>query len=124
MRIFIIAFLLLSQFPMQASAADTDYDKERAQHLFSMFRCVVCEGQSLAESDAAIAIDMRNFIVSQMKSGNTDEQIITTLVGSYGETILMAPPVKGEHIFIWFLPALLLIGGAFFLFRAVRFKSV
>lgn len=123
MRSIIIVLLLVCQLPMQLIASDALYDKDRAQQLYGMFRCVVCDGQSLMESDAAIAIDMRNFIVSQIKAGETDEQIISTLVASYGETILMAPPVTGEHIIIWLLPIFLLIGGGILLFRSLGLKG-
>ena len=115
MRFFVVVIFCLSVLPTSLLA-----NSDRAQQLFSNLRCVVCDGQSLAESDAAIAIDMRNFIVAQMDAGKTDEEIVATLVKSYGETILMAPPVEGEHVIIWFLPFILLLGGAVFLFSSIR----
>jgi cytochrome c-type biogenesis protein CcmH len=63
---------------------------------------------------------MRAFIVSEMREGKSDEEITATLVKSYGEQILMAPPVEGTHIIIWLLPFILLLCGGFFVFRAGR----
>jgi len=115
MKLSCLAILLLF-----SHGALADENVAREQMLYSMFRCVVCEGQSLSESDAAIAIDMRNFIDKQVQAGKSDEEIVETLVASYGQTILMEPPVEGEHIAIWLLPLILLSAGGFLLFRCLR----
>ena len=78
--------------------------------------CPVCEGQSVAESNAQLARDMRAVIKTKLLEGNTKEEIMDYFVSSYGETILASPPPKGFSVILWLLPVLsVLIGGAIIL---------
>ena len=84
----------------------------RAKALQKELRCLVCQGQSIDESNAPLATDLRRLIRQQIESGESDEQIKDFLVARYGVFVLMQPPVRTDTYFLWFVPAfLLLIGG-------------
>ena len=68
--------------------------------------CPVCSGQSVSESNAQLAIDMRTTIRKQLEEGKTKDEILQYFVARYGETILSSPPAKGFNILIWLLPTL------------------
>jgi cytochrome c-type biogenesis protein CcmH len=85
----------------------------RAKALQRELRCVVCQGQSIDESNAPLAADMRRLIREQIQDGKSDEQVKDFLVTRYGIFVLMNPPVSSDTYFLWFGPlALLLFGGA------------
>lgn len=85
----------------------------RAVALQKELRCVVCQGQSLDESDAPLASDLRHLIRVRIMSGDSDEQVEQYLVARYGDFILMKPPLEPLTYALWFGPlGILLIGGA------------
>jgi len=84
----------------------------RAKALQRELRCVVCQGQSIDESNAPLAADMRRLIREQMVEGKSDEQIRDFFVTRYGTFVLMNPPVSGDTYFLWFGPVLLVLLGA------------
>ncbi len=92
-------------------------DEARFHALTKEFRCVVCGGQSLAESDAQLARNMRGLIQEQIDSGASDEQIKQYLTSRYGDSILMEPPAEGSNLLIWLAPLLLLAGGGVAVWR-------
>lgn len=87
-------------------------DEEQAQALFREIRCVVCTGESIAESQAKIAADMRRDISERLEGGETPAQIKEYLVSRYGDVILMKPPVKPATWLLWGGPLLILACGA------------
>jgi cytochrome c-type biogenesis protein CcmH len=85
----------------------------RAVALQRQLRCVVCQGQSLDESDAPLAADLRRLIRRMMEKGWSDAQIENYLVARYGDFVLMKPPLEPETYLLWFGPLIVvLIGGA------------
>jgi cytochrome c-type biogenesis protein CcmH len=84
----------------------------RAKSLQKELRCLVCQGQSIDESNAPLAADLRRLIRQQMQQGWSDDQIKDFLVARYGAFVLMKPPVRQDTFFLWFGPALLVLGGA------------
>jgi cytochrome c-type biogenesis protein CcmH len=91
-----------------------------AQRLFYEFRCVVCQGQSLAESDAPLAQDIRREIRRRVQAGQPDAQIRDFLVARFGDFILMRPPLMPRTLLLWAGPFLLLITGAGVVWRIFR----
>ncbi|MBI1328299.1 MAG: cytochrome c-type biogenesis protein CcmH [Alphaproteobacteria bacterium] len=85
----------------------------RAVALQKQFRCLVCRGESLDDSGASLAADLRRLIRARIKAGESDQQIETYLVDRYGDFILMKPPLKSGTVALWFGPfVILLVGGA------------
>lgn len=83
----------------------------RVMHLASVLRCLVCQNQTLADSNAELAVDLRNQLRAQVKAGRSDEQIIDYLVTRYGDFVLYRPPMKATTVLLWVGPFLLLVGG-------------
>jgi cytochrome c-type biogenesis protein CcmH len=91
----------------------TDPAKEaRAVALQRQLRCLVCQGESLDESNAPLAADLRGVIRERIAAGDSDQQVKQYLVDRYGDFILMKPPLKDDTYLLWFAPlGLLVIGG-------------
>ena len=87
-------------------------EAERFHDLAVELRCVKCQNQSLADSDAAIAHDLRNEVLSMIRRGMSDAEIKEHLVARYGEFVLYRPAVRADTWLLWFGPAVLLLGGA------------
>jgi cytochrome c-type biogenesis protein CcmH len=94
--------------------------EERLRLLSEELRCLVCQNESLASSRAELAVDLRREIVAQMRAGKTDHEISDYLVARYGEFILYRPRWSAKTAVLWLGPALLLAGGAFWLWRQLR----
>ncbi|MEO1251845.1 MAG: cytochrome c-type biogenesis protein [Pseudomonadota bacterium] len=86
--------------------------EERAQEIDEQLRCVVCQSQSIAESNAPLAKDLRVLVRERLSDGDTNAQAIDYIVERYGDYVLLKPPVQPNTYFLWVFPALvLLIGG-------------
>ncbi|MDX6614184.1 MAG: cytochrome c-type biosis protein CcmH [Blastocatellia bacterium] len=101
-------------------AADDPILEQRVAALSQELRCLVCQNETLADSRADLAQDLRNQIREQMKAGKSDKEIIAFLTDRYGEFILYRPPVKPATYLLWFGPFVLLIAGLVFLFRHLK----
>ncbi|WP_225896920.1 cytochrome c-type biogenesis protein [Brevundimonas goettingensis] len=124
-------FALLAGAVMAEPAAAPDQpltsasQEARAQRLFQDIRCVVCQHESIADSPAGIAADMRRLVREEITSGATDKSIREDLVRRWGDYILFKPPVKAATWLLWFGPLLLvLIVGAAFAVLSLRKKPV
>ena len=103
-----------------ASPAWSAYDESlpnagqevRARALFRELRCVVCQGQSIDESNAPLASDLRALVREQIAAGASDDEIKEFVVARYGTFVLMRPPLRGDTFALWFAPLLLLVIGA------------
>ena len=124
------ALLALASMPLpvlaQANADPTplqftDTAEERRFHdLVAELRCVMCQNQSLADSDAQIAHDLRREVLDLMHAGRSDEEIKEFLVARYGEFVLYRPELKSNTWLLWFGPALVLLAGGVAVVLAVR----
>ena len=115
MKRFALAFILFASAAHAAPApgALTDPAMEtRARALQKELRCVVCQGESIDESNAPIAADIRRLIRERIEAGDSDARIKDYLVGRYGDFVLMRPPLEPSTWLLWFGPAaVLLLGG-------------
>ncbi|MBW8814245.1 MAG: cytochrome c-type biogenesis protein CcmH [Caulobacterales bacterium] len=85
----------------------------RAHELSRTLRCVVCQNQSIDDSDAALAHDLRVILRERIAAGDTDRQAVDYIVARYGSFVELKPPVQGDTLILWFGPlALTLLGGA------------
>lgn len=101
-----------------------DREEERRFHaLVSELRCVMCQNQSLADSDAAIAHDLRREVFDLMREGRSDAEIKTFLVERYGEFVLYRPQLGGGTWLLWFGPGIVLLLGAAALVHVVRKRA-
>ena len=92
----------------------------RLKKLETELRCLVCQNQTLADSDASLADDLRREVRALAQSGKSDDEIKIYLVARYGDFILYNPPVKALTWLLWFGPALLLAGGGIAWYAIVR----
>ncbi|MFV1992308.1 MAG: cytochrome c-type biogenesis protein [Acidiferrobacterales bacterium] len=97
-----------------ATAADplvfTDAKKEaRYKNLIGQLRCLVCQNQSIAESNAELARDLRKEVYNMIMAGKSDQEAIDFLVARYGNFILYRPPLNTQTFLLWFLPGILVI---------------
>ena len=93
------------------SAADDPVLEKRVVRLTSELRCLVCQNQSLADSHADLAIDLKNQVRSQMQAGKSDAEIRTYMVARYGDFVLYDPPFKSSTLLLWAGPFVLLVIG-------------
>ena len=98
-------------------------EQDRFHKLTSELRCVMCQNQSLADSNAQIARDMRREVLSLMREGHDDAQIKRFLVERYGEFVLYRPEVTSNTWLLWFGPGLVLLGGGLVVWRIVRRRA-
>lgn len=108
----------------QALTVDTPLaepsQEARAQHVFTTLRCVVCAGQTIADSDVALARDMRQHVRVMVGTGADDSTIIAYFVSRYGEEVLTAPPPSLHGTVFWSIPVLLLAAGGLAVWRITR----
>jgi len=83
----------------------------RARNLSRELRCMVCQNQSIDDSDAPLARDLRLLVRERIAAGNTDQQVMDFLVARYGEFVLLKPRVEGQTLILWLIPPLVLAGG-------------
>lgn len=103
----------------------TDAEREvRYQQLTVQLRCLVCQNQNLADSDAPLAQDLRQEIYNMMQAGRTDDEIKQFLTDRYGDFVLYMPPVKSNTLVLWLMPAVLLTGGALVVLIVVRKRKL
>ncbi|UCC55538.1 MAG: cytochrome c-type biogenesis protein CcmH [Gammaproteobacteria bacterium] len=95
-------------------------DEQRFKDLIAEIRCLVCQNQSLLDSDAELAHDLRVEVYGMMQAGQADNEIIDFLVARYGDFVLYKPPVKPATYFLWFGPFVLLVIALTLLIFALR----
>lgn len=94
--------------------------EQRVMHLANELRCLVCQNQTIADSQADLAVDLRNQVREQLKQGKSEEEILAYMVQRYGDFVRYRPPVKMQTLVLWVGPFLLLAGGMFALLRFLR----
>lgn len=118
---FLFAIALMLGMPCIGTATDTgdsgnDLDK-RVMRLSEELRCLVCQNQTVAESNAELAVDLRNQIREQLSGGMAERDVLDFMVERYGDFVLYKPPVKNTTWILWFSPFLLLVAASAALFR-------
>ena len=105
---------------LEAFKFDSKAEEQHFKDLIEELRCLVCQNQSLLDSDAELAHDLRAEVYNMIQAGKSDEEIITFLVARYGDFVLYNPPLKPSTWLIWFGPFVLLLVAAVLLLRAIR----
>jgi cytochrome c-type biogenesis protein CcmH len=101
------------------AAADPALEK-RVMAIAEELRCLVCQNQTIADSDADLAVDLRNQVREKLAQGMPDREVVNFMVQRYGDFVLYRPPVKTTTWLLWFGPFLLLVGALVFLALKVK----
>lgn len=124
--IFALLFALAAGVVAAQEAAPAAADPEleaRMVRITAELRCLVCQNQTIADSNAGLAIDLKNQVREMLRRGDSDQQIIAFMTERYGDFVLYRPPLKKTTAILWFGPAILLVGGLLILFLVLRRRS-
>jgi cytochrome c-type biogenesis protein CcmH len=122
-RVLFLIFALIFAGAAIAKEAQPNEDPQiaaRMKNLTEQLRCLVCQNETLADSRADLAEDLRKQVREQIKAGKSDKEIIAYLTYRYGDFVLYNPPVKSTTYLLWFGPFVLLIAGTIVLFRFLQ----
>ncbi|MEF2073847.1 cytochrome c-type biogenesis protein [Consotaella sp. CSK11QG-6] len=95
----------------------------RAREISEGLRCLVCQNQSIDDSNADLAKDLRVLVRQRLTAGDSDEEVRDYLVSRYGEFVLLKPRFEGQTLLLWSMPIVILLAGAVFLVFAARGRS-
>lgn len=116
-------FILVYSLILIGCISDVDENNNRNYDLYSKIMCPVCDGQTIGESQASIANDMKNIVDAYISDGKTDDEILKYFEDRYGTEILSAPPNSGSNAIVWITP-FILISLSFIIFSGWLKKSV
>ena len=95
----------------------------RMTRITAELRCLVCQNQTIADSNAGLAVDLRRETREMLRQGKSDAEIIAYMTARYGDFVLYRPPLKSTTMLLWFGPALMLLGGGAVLVAVLRRRS-
>ena len=127
LRAVLAGCLLASSFSLVAKeaapeAADPALEA-RMVKITSELRCLVCQNQTIADSNASLAVDLRREARALIKQGKSDAEVVDYMTARYGDFVLYRPPLRATTLLLWFGPALMLAGGAAVLVIVLRRRS-
>ncbi len=106
-----------------APAAADPVLEERMARITAELRCLVCQNQTIADSQSGLATDLRQQVREMLQRGESEQQIIEFMTARYGDFVLYRPPVRSSTLLLWFGPALLLLAGITTLVLVLRRRS-
>jgi len=119
----LLASVVVAQVQEEEVPSDDPVIEQRLANLSKELRCLQCQNQTLADSPAGLAADLRREIRVQMKAGKSDQEIIAFLTQRYGDFILYRPRVTYTTYLLWFGPFVLLLAGLYVLMRYIKQRS-
>ena len=130
MKLITLLVLLLSfsayaqmQQVQEPLVFESQQQQDRFDQLTKELRCLVCQNQNLADSDAPLAHDLRREVHAMLQTGQSDEQIKLFMVERYGDFVLYRPPVQTNTYLLWVAPVILLLGGALVLRSNIKKRA-
>ena len=124
MRHFLIIISLLISFNANSLSVENRLNnpvlESKAKEIFKQIRCVTCDGESINDSQAEVAVSMRNIIRTKVSQGNEEQQIIAMFIKSYGDSVLMKPPFKPTTFLLWALPFIMIFLAIVMLYAFLR----
>ena len=123
MRLTVILFLMFASPTLAIQPDEILQDnglEQRARVISKELRCLVCQNQSIDDSDAPLARDLRLLVRERLQTGEKNEEVIAFIVDRYGDFVLLRPPVKASTIALWISPVALLLLGFFLLLTWFR----
>jgi cytochrome c-type biogenesis protein CcmH len=128
MKVILVFWLMLSSTSLYAADEPLQFEdagkQQRYQQLLEELRCLVCQNQTLADSHADLAQDLRNEVYKMVEAGQTNAGIIEFLVSRYGDFVLYRPPVKWSTVLLWFGPFAILLFALVSVYRFVQSRKV
>ena len=109
---------------MACAAAQDPALERRVTNLAHELRCLVCQNQTIADSSAPLAVDLRNQIREQLAAGKSERDVVDFMVERYGDFVLYRPPLKASTVLLWTGPFAFLIIGFYLLIRVLRRRQV
>ncbi|WP_310214674.1 cytochrome c-type biogenesis protein [Neorhizobium sp. 2083] len=123
-KILLALFIFLAPLPAFAVNPDEVLSnpvlEQRARNLSAQLRCMVCQNQSIDDSNAELARDLRVLVRERLTNGDTDDQVVDYVVSRYGEFVLLKPRLSAKTVILWATPVLLLLVGAIAILVFVR----
>ena len=117
---FFIVFILIS-FNFKNLAVSSNFSEEQTINITKNLRCLICQGQTIHESNSDFAESMKKYIKGELENGKTDEEIFSSLVEKYGQWIVYDPGISRNTLLLWGLPLLLFfVGGAIIVKKIFR----
>ena len=116
----ILAFAAPSLAVQPDEVLDDPVLEQRARDISGDLRCLVCQNQSIDDSDAELARDLRILVRERLEAGDSDRQVVDYIVARYGEYVLLKPPFEARTLLLWGAPLFLLVAGAAFVIYAAR----
>ena len=129
MRAGLLLALITAGFALGAAAVDVNGQLEdpalqsRFESIAKELRCLVCQNESIADSNADLAVDLRRQVRDMLVAGKSDDDIFKYMTDRYGEFVRFAPPLSVKTFFIWGAPFMALLLGIGIIFRVVRQRS-
>lgn len=123
LALFCLSTVASASITNEAALAADPVAEKRLQALSEELRCLVCQNQTIADSNAELAVDLRREVRNMIKAGKTDQEIVDFMVARYGDFVLYRPPVKGITVLLWGGPMLLMVLGLVVLIRYLRRRS-
>lgn len=125
MRLILFVTFIMLQSPLFAGPVVTyDFASPEQEALFNKLsnelRCLVCQNQAIADSNADLAKDLRDEMYGMLQQGKSEAEIVDFMVARYGDFVMYRPPMKPVTWLLWFGPAIALIAGFFFVVRIVN----
>ena len=118
--LILIGWVCVAQAAIYAFNFDDPKKEARFKHFSEELRCLVCQNQTLADSNAGLALDLRKELYRLILEDASDEKIKEYMVNRYGDFVLYNPPVKTSTYLLWFGPFILVVIGLFILLRMIR----
>lgn len=119
----LIFFMTVSISAQEPLVFENQQQQDRFDQLTRELRCLVCQNQTLSDSDAPLAHDLRREVHNMLQSGQSNDQIKLFLVERYGDFVLYRPPVQKNTYLLWLAPLILLLGGALVLGANIRKRA-
>ena len=109
----ILIFLILTCLSLKNTAVSSSFSEEQTVNITKNLRCLICQGQTIHESNSDFAESMKKYIKSELENGKTNDEVFSSLIEKYGQWIVYDPGISRNTLLLWALPLLLfLIGGA------------
>ena len=123
LRLACVALALAAQVALAQPQPDVAFEA-RLKRLEGDLRCLVCQNQTLADSNAPLAVDLRNQIREQLAAGKSERDVVDYMVARYGDFVLYRPPLKASTVLLWAGPFVFLVVGFWLLIRLLRRRHV